>query len=261
MINRLLTNFMRRIKLSFMMSEGYLPIHIHKPGDIFVVGYPKSGNTWMQVLVAGTIYGILPEYCPDTVIQEIYPDVHYKKYYKRYREPMIFWSHHLPIPAYRRVIYLVRDGRDVMVSYYHYLMATTNGKVDFFRMVKEGKGLFPCKWHEHVEAWLLNPYNAEMIIVKYEELHADPINVLKRVCEFIGEERSESIVKMVVESATLEKMKSREKKYGWDNPKWPKNVPFIRKGKIGTYKEEMPPEVLEAFIQDAYDTLKKLGYI
>ena len=31
--------------------------------DIFVVGYPKSGNTWVQYLIAGVVFGVDTRFC------------------------------------------------------------------------------------------------------------------------------------------------------------------------------------------------------
>ncbi len=228
--------------------------------DIFVVGYPKSGNTWFQNLVSGVIYGADPEYAPDTLVQELVPDVHYKRYYKRFRTPMFFKSHHLPSPEYKHVIYLLRDGRDVMVSYFHHLTVLKGEKIDFLKLVQDGDGLFPCKWHEHVEAWLSNPYNARMIIIKYEDLKKNPIVELQRFCAFVGKERDNPFLELTAKKASFEKMRQKEVSDGWDNPKWPKDNFFIRRGQVGSYRDEMPLDVLEAFNHDADDTLHKCGY-
>ena len=63
-----------------------------------------------------------------------------------------------------RIVYLMRDGRDAMVSYYHHLTAMS-GHIDFHDMVANGRGL-PGKWHEHVERYVANPFGAKMIIIR-----------------------------------------------------------------------------------------------
>ncbi len=248
----------RRIR---SINPHWAPIIEFSDEDVFIVGYPKSGNTWFQNLIGGIIYGVNPEHAPDTLIQELVPDVHYKKYYKRFWTPMFFKSHHLPRPEYKRVAYLLRDGRDVMVSYYHHNKALMGNKVDFLKMVKNGTGLFPCKWHEHVEAWLSNPYDAKMILIKYEDLKKNPVEELKRFCAFVGIEREDSFLNQVVENSSFAKMRQKEIHYGWDNPRWPKNKFFVRRGQVGSHKDEMPSDVLEAFLSQAGEILRRCGYL
>jgi len=227
--------------------------------DVFIVAYPKSGNTWSQNLMAGLAYGVLPQFAPDTLIQDLVPDV-YRTSYKRYGTPTLFKSHELPLPQYKRVVYLLRDGRDVMVSYYHHLVALGDNKGDFLHTVQSGEGLFPCKWHQHVEAWLSNPYGAKMITVTYENLLANPVTELRKVCDFIGYARGNAFLERVAEGASFQNMRMKEVTSGWADPNWPKDKPFVRRGKAGSHRDEMPSAVLQAFLNEAGPILSKMGY-
>ncbi|MFV0445599.1 MAG: sulfotransferase domain-containing protein, partial [Planctomycetaceae bacterium] len=114
---------MRYPKDGFMAENNLLPIEQTQPHDIFLCGFPRSGHTWFQNLMAGAVFGFDPEFAHDTLIQDLIPDVHYKTHYKRYGETAYFKSHQLPDRRIRRVVYLLRDGRDAMTSYYHFLQA------------------------------------------------------------------------------------------------------------------------------------------
>ena len=140
-----------------MAENGMRPISDIQPQDIIVCGFPRSGHTWFQNLLAGVVFGIDPELAHDSLIQDLVPDVHYKRCYKRYGPTAYFKSHALPQKEYRRVVYLLRDGRDVMVSYYHFLSAL-QGHVDFVKLVQTER------WHEHVEHWHANPQGADMLV-------------------------------------------------------------------------------------------------
>lgn len=239
--------------------DGSQPIAQIEPADVFIVAYPKSGITWFQSLVAGAVYGLDPRQAPDRLTQDLAPDVHYKSAYKRYRTPMFFKSHHLPRPEYRRVVYLLRDGRDVMVSYRHHLHALGQGNVDFARLI-EGDGLFPCKWHEHVEQWTANPFDAEMLVIRYEDLQIDAAGQLARFCAFVDEPRDAAELTRVAERCSFSAMQQRERRFGWDNPAWPKEQPFVRRGVVGSHRDEMTPEMLALFMADAAPTLRSYGY-
>jgi hypothetical protein len=198
---------------------GQLPITEFDERDIFLAGFPKSGNTWMQNLAAGVLYGIDPELTPDSLIQELVPDVVYKRYYKRFSTPMVFKSHDLPRPDYRRVIYILRDGRDVMVSQRHFHSALTGKPVeelDFLGQVQADNA-----WSDHVEAWLTNPYDAAILTIRYEHLLADPCAELRRFCDFAGIERSGEFLRALAGKASFEKMRRKELQSGWDDPVWP----------------------------------------
>jgi len=240
--------------------------------DVFITGYPKSGHTWFQTLVAGVIYGIDFDYMPYSVVWDLVPD-HAWPYYRRYSTPTFFKSYDFPQPQYRRVVYLLRDGRDVMVSCYHQMVAVRNQrgqKRDFLQVVQGCHGDYPepTKWHEHVQAWLSNPYGAHMLIIRYEELKRDAVKEVQRFCQFVGVERDHALVEQAAQQGSFQQMRDKERREGLGNPmggrRLPlrlKNQPVVRRGEVGSYKDEMPAEILDVFLQDAGDTLRKLGYL
>jgi hypothetical protein len=249
-----------RFDRKIQRRTGLSPISRTDPEDIFIVGYPKSGNTWMQNLVASIVFGTNAQLTPDSLVNELVPDVHDRTFYRRYRTPTFFKSHYLPRPDYRRVIYLVRDGRDAMVSYFHFLSAINQQTPDFLKMVTMGEGLFPCRWHEHVDAWTQNPFRAAMITIRYESLHENPVLELRRFCEFAGLERSDQFLQQVAEGCSFAAMREREQTMGWSSAAWPKDKAFVRRGKIGSFVDEMPDSVIAEFMRQAQSTLIRAGY-
>ena len=246
---------------NFCAATGLRPIDEFAQTDVFIVGYPKSGNTWMQYLVAGAFCGIDLEVAPDAVVQDLAPDVHFKKFYKPCFPVTFFKTHFLPRPDYRKVVYLLRDGRDVLVSYWHYLRGLCGQEIDFAEMIRTGDKFFPCKWHEHVERWLDNPHRAEMITVRYEDLKSNTAAELARIAEFAGLKRDLAVLEAAARSASFSAMKRREASFPWENPQIPKNGQFIRRGQVGSHRDEMPPDAREAFLREAGPTLKRTGYL
>ncbi len=243
-------------------NDFLIPIDQTEPQDVFIAGFPKSGNTWMQSLVAGLLYGIDTEYMPDKLAQEIVPDVQARQYYKRFGTINFFKTHHLPQPHYKKVIYLVRDGRDAMVSYYHFHQKQSVN-VTLQEMVKDGKHVFPDKWHEHVKQWQSNPFNAEIITIRYEDLIYQPLIELKKICSFINIERPDELLKRVIEGNQIDKMRQRVKTTGGMGHKaWQgdKGAEFFRKGKAGSYKTEMPEQLISFFTTEAKQELMHYHY-
>jgi hypothetical protein len=85
---------------------------------------PNLGIPGFQDIVAGLAFGALPEFIPPLLVQDLVPDVFAAPHYKRYATPMFFKSHALPTPDYKRVVYLLRDGRDAMV----FLLSSPGGR-------------------------------------------------------------------------------------------------------------------------------------
>ena len=258
----------KRVSLSRILGlkrdripKGYTEINDFLPEDVFIVGYPKSGNTWFQHLVSGIVHGVDARTSPPLLANDLVPDVHFNDFYRRYSTPMFFKSHCLPRPDYRRVVYLLRDGRDAMVSYFHFLETMRHRKLDFLELVTTGVTKIPCKWHQHVESWLGNPHGAEMIVIKYEDLLSEPVEQLERFCRFIKLDRKRAQLEAVADAARFRNLRAKEARLGMGWPEiWPSDKHFFRRGVVGSYKDEMPVNVLRAFMSDAAETLQRNGY-
>jgi hypothetical protein len=241
-----------------------MPNHQLDPSDVFIVGYMKSGTTWFRNLAAGVVYGLTSEYIPYSVVWELVPNHGpTKPFYKRYQTPMYFKVHDFPRPQYKRVVFLVRDGRDVVVSLAHHLRNVYKDKVDMLELVQGRSPQFSIQyeWYKHAEAWLANPYGAQMITIRFEDLKKDPIPELRRFCEFTGLERDQAQLERAVAYASFEAMREKEQRLGMDYRTWPKDRPFVRKGEVGSHKEELSAEALALFMREGGETLRKLGYL
>jgi len=231
--------------------------------DIFIVGFPKSGNTWMQSIVSGLLYCMDTSLLPDKLAQEIVPDVHARSFYKRFTKFNFFKSHLLPQKQYKRVIYIVRDGKDALISYYFFLK-DLGSKVSLDSIIKNGDELFPSFWHIHVNEWLENRYHSDIIYIRYEDLLISPMEELKKICKFAGLERSDEILKMVINGNSFEKMKEKAKNFdGVGHINWlgEKGVKFFRNGKIGDHKNHMTEEQIEFFNNLSKKELQKFNYL
>lgn len=254
-----------QVKLdNYMKKYSFQCINEFQINDVFIVGYPKSGNTWMQYIISSIYYGIDPVFLTDKMVQELVPDIHYKTHYKRFGETAFFKSHSLPMPEYKKVIYMVRDVRDVMVSYFHFLKIQMQDNLSWCDLIYSEKGLYPCTWCEHISTWLNNPYQANIHVVRYEDLINDTLYEIKKICHFLSLERSEKLLEKVVLETSFKSMQSKEILHGFDNQQWQgdfKSKLFFRKGKFGSYKEEMPIEFQDYLLQKAQKYLILLGYL
>lgn len=231
---------------------GIFPINDTQPEDVFIVGFPKSGNTLMQHIITHLVYGI-NENVSTTLMFLIVPDVYSSSQYYRLNPICFFKSHERPQPNYKKVIYLLRDGREAMLSYYH--MVKNMGVEITLEDLYSGKiSIHGGMWHEHVNEWEKNPYKADILFVKYEDLITDKMKVLEQLCNFLKINRSIEELEKVIEYTSFNFMKNLEKNEDWSRMKKEVNFnkgSFVRKGAINSFKEEVTEDLLKTFVQNS----------
>lgn len=260
---KLLASRVRRGVSETLSNYGFMDVEVTRPNDVFIVGYPKSGNTWVQFMMASIVSGIPPERLNLSLVLEFVPDIHYQKIYKRFYEVCYFKSHDLPSERFRRVVYLIRDGRDALISYYH-MKRALGEPVSLESMVQNGEGLFPCKWHEHVAQWYNNPYRSEMIVIRYEDLRQNTIGEMRRLCDFCGLTVTQEQLSTVVSGCTFERLKLFESLHGLVDGRFrfptTTSSSFFRGGRSGDYLNELDDQLLRYFNKEAKDQLLQFGY-
>ena len=269
---KFLINLNRKVKLGYwklisntLKKYNYEPLDNIRPSDIVMAGYPKSGNTWMQNLLAGLIYGIDTHYLPDKLTQELIPDLDYKLFFKRMGNEMCFKTHDLPSPKFRKVIHLIRDPRDVMASYY--AMVKGRGKnVSQRSLIVDNEEMLFGNWHNHTNAWRDNPYKAEILLVRYEDLISDTSNEIKRILNFIGLERTNDTINRAIAGNSIIEMKKKEALYGFDKQfinkeNWVEGHTFVRNGQKGGGKKELEPELVDFILSKNKDLLNYYKYL
>lgn len=187
--------------------------------DVHVVSFPKCGRTWLVLLIGKAIaeHHRLRIDNPLKLRQMAWP----------WRRIPYILQHHdggpeflLPeeIPtdksayAGKKVIFLVRDPRDVLVSLYFQLTrrnANFDGTFDEFLAQRRG-GLEALI--AFYNAWAANRQTPrDFLLVTYEDLHQDPHGELRRVLAFLGvPDVSDATVDTAVEYAHFDNMREIE---------------------------------------------------
>ena len=244
-------------------------VHSLRPSDVFVVTYPKSGTTWLLFLLANILKSDPDEeitfvnyihYVPD--INDSYFAKNHLAEFASLPDPRIFAVHAPYDPVLPKVVYVLRDPRDVMVSYYHYKRLTDASFCGSLRDFVMSDNHYPCQWDEHVAGWLLNSRHTPLCLVRYEEMHKDTSGVLKRVLDFAGLRYTEADIARAVEASRFERMRSAEERHGIPQPEVLTHTDerFVRRGKIGGYRHELDAESLR-IIDEKYGAIMRIvGY-
>lgn len=226
--------------------------------DTFLVSYPRSGNAWLRRLIAAVQD---PTRDIDVAhIEQWVPDIYaVGPALEHYPRPRIMKSHERFDSAYPRVIYLVRDGRDVAVSYYN-LSRTLGGFEgafsDFLERFLSGAGLPFGSWASHVESWL-DGLDPKRLLIRYEDLHRDPAVVLGRVTEHLGWRLPHERILQAIEVCRFERHHDDLRRIerltvrGYERG---------LRGGPGGWRNAFNPNDLTTFWARAGSTMRKLGY-
>jgi hypothetical protein len=168
-------------------------------------------------------------------------------------------SHSFYSPKLHRVIYIVRDGRDVITSYYHWLNARKDGKIHVSDIIRGKSGM--GSWSEHVLGWV-NGKCQSQLLVKYEDLLDDAERELKRMLSFLGLESESIRIRQSVEWSSFEQLHQIEKEQGVFDGRTPgtKKVPFMRKGVAGDWTRLLTSSDVELFWDYHREAMVTVGY-
>jgi hypothetical protein len=234
-----------------------LALGLHHPGrnlrvfddDVFLVSYPKSGNTWTRFLVANLMhpeepasFGNINELTPD-------PEALSKRHLAQMPRPRIIKSHQYFDPRYERVIYIVRDPRDVALSQYHFRRKRMVIADQF--PIEQFVGRFICgpnapygSWGENVASWLFTRGRSpNFLLLRYEDMLENPISELGRIAAFLRIPTGLERLTQVAERSSAENMRKLEKSQArlWSSTKeTSQDMPFVRAAKSGGWRSELP---------------------
>lgn len=243
------------------------------PDDLFIVSYPKSGNTWTRFLLGNLIYQDEPVTFRN--VESRIPSIYIFSDRRLLQLPRIFKSHDCFDPRYRKVIYIVRDPRDVTVSAYHYsikvkLLPDTCPMEEFVPLFMSGtfgSGLLADprwgSWYDNVASWLAMQHNRKFLLLRYEDMLNDAARELRKVADFLGTNATAERITRAVELSSADKMREMEKTQSKDwqlTKETRQDKPFVRKARAGGWKSEMPPAAVAQLEAQWGGLMRTLGY-
>lgn len=189
--------------------------------DAYIISFPNSGRTWLRILIGKTLcekFGFSDDMMIDTYKITSKSGILRTQFIHDYSSIIEGYSYHeLPTDkseySGKKVIFLVRDIKDVLVS--HYYQATKrvgsyNGNVsDFIRHERYGAMkiiTFYNIWYDNMSK------PRDFLLVRYEDMHNSTGKILVSVMSFLGLDNiDEGIIRTSVEFANFNNLKNLEK--------------------------------------------------
>jgi hypothetical protein len=233
--------------------------HRARPDDVYVSSYPRSGTTWLCLIVHLVQGGdpsfehisqIVPWYERDLALGRARACD-----YARRSSPRTFKSH-LPstlLPRGARHLYALRDVRDVVVSYYHFYcshLGYTDTFEAFFERFLRGD-LQYGSWFRHVAGFRARAARPDLLIVEYEAMRRDPQGALAAVARLCGRRLDAERERSILEHTSFAAMKEHEARFdhqtgerlaqGRTQPDHSSRGSFVRAGRVGGFHGLLTP--------------------
>jgi hypothetical protein len=280
-------------------------------GIVWLASYPKSGNTWLRVLLTnyerdaagpadidrldhgamaasrelldGTL-GLDSRALGHAAIEEsrtrlyrtlaarserpLYLKLHDAYTHRRDGEPL------LPADATRAAIYVLRNPLDVAAAGAPFIARSLDVVISFmadegFTMcaIREGamepEPALPQRllsWSRHVESWV-GCKDFPVHLVRFEDMSLRPLETFGGVVRFLGLPWDEERLRRAVAHSRFEELQRQEREHGFrERPEEMQSL-FFRKGKVGSWREELTAAQVERVLADHGETMRRFGYL
>jgi hypothetical protein len=252
--------FLRSLKDRYLALDGNIK-------NIYHACIQKTGSQWVK-----KVFGD-PEIVRKTGLR-VHPQFRYEvdEFKKRFPKYTFVPGLYIPYYLYNEIkkpkqyktIYVVRDPRDVVVSWY-YSMKYTHTKMgnvrrhrEHLKDLNEKDGIEYCIKHlqvkfSFVREWWNNKEDPSIYMVRFEDLTKNPVSEWMDIFEHCDIEIDKRILKKVLSKYTKEKMRKR------DLEQRPGGRSHYRKEKKG-WRDLFDNHHIDTFYRVNGDIVNLLGY-
>lgn len=255
-INRRRNNLLKTINTKILLNPVYL------------VSFPRSGNTWIRLILANILANKKDKPLNFKNYHTLIPDSHLKMHYKVFDEksyldlPVQIIKAHDPFISFfkrKRVIYIVREGKSALQSYYHYKNSRKIIPLSPSDFIKP-EYVEIYEWHKHLLSW--GNASVDKLVIKFEDLKINAYPIIIKILDYLNLSYSDDIVNQAINNCSFEYMKRIEEEGYFNDNRVIKSESsnFIRKGSVGFNEEVFTEEQLKQFEKKSLEAYKRYHY-
>jgi hypothetical protein len=260
-----------RIRARYQLLLG-LQLQQAARADVAIVRHPKTGGTWLRVLITrlyAARYGLPSRRVVRTdELHNIDPVVPIFLSSSGYLSWERGWGDRValdPVLRDKKLLLLARHPCDIAVSWYIQFTKRTSAfkrELMLSEMERPIDRESISRWDfithpeiglpaiiEYYNYWLQNVSRLpNAIVVRYEDLRSDTVSELERIADFLGGGFRSEHIEEAVDFASFEKLREKEKSGYFDNRSLtlrnaddPETLK-VRRGKVGGYRDDLTPE-------------------
>lgn len=184
-----------------------------RSGDVLLASFPRSGNTWVRLFLCNLIslrewdgrevdFPLLNQTMPELGVNNLlarWPHTTIPRVVKTHQRYRLVFGR-------KPSIGIIRDPRDVMVSYYHFTRDRkgiySGSFAQFIRHPRYGLST----WFAHYRSWR----SRWSVVVRFEDMLEDPSRELRRILEVLEVQLPDDVVEEAVARASLGALRRAE---------------------------------------------------
>ena len=178
----------------------------------------------------------------------------------------------------RGIIYIVRDPRDVVISYSHHFNTSLDKSINKLSNIKSAldwednhKKFFNKRkplsilssWDLNCESWMENSFSCPFLMIKYEDMISNKLEIIKKIIDFFVKNFNFQFnnldlkIKNIIKTTSFEFLKNEEDNAGFSEAVGRK---FFRTGKANQWETVLNRKQIMEIEKNFYLLMKKLDY-
>ncbi len=193
--------------------------------------------------------------------------------FMKIHDAFIFTSENKPLVSEKatlKALYFIRNPLDIAVSFAHHLDVSFEESVEiicnnFYAFCNRTDRLHNqleqrlFSWSGHVKSWTEQSI-VPVKIIRYEDMLNDTFNIFSEAVQFLELDFSNDSIQKALKNSSFNEMQKQESEKGF-NEKAPGTELFFRKGRSGTWREELSGKLIDKIIANHSEVMKLYNYL